>query len=77
MPKQRIKPMKQLCKGCGYCIEFSPNKIFEKSEEITERGVTPTRINDPDRCTLCGRCTRLCPDFADHRGGRRRRLTGC
>ena len=64
MAKQRIKLIKQLCKGCGYCIEFCPNKVFEKSEEITERGVTPPRIKDPDKCTLCGLCTRLCPDFA-------------
>jgi len=64
LAKQRIKLIKQLCKGCGYCIEFCPNNVFEKSEEITEKGVTPPRIKNPDKCTLCGLCTRLCPDFA-------------
>ena len=64
MAKQRIKLIKQLCKGCGYCIEFCPNKVFEKSEEITKKGVAPPRIKHPDKCTLCGLCTRLCPDFA-------------
>jgi 2-oxoglutarate ferredoxin oxidoreductase subunit delta len=61
---KRIKLIKELCKGCGYCIEFCPNKVFERSEEITEKGVTPPTIKHPDRCTLCGLCTRLCPDFA-------------
>ena len=61
---KRIKLIKELCKGCGYCIEFCPNKVFEKSEEITEKGVTPPTIKHLERCTLCGLCTRLCPDFA-------------
>jgi len=61
---KRIKLIKELCKGCGYCIEFCPNKVFEKSEEITEKGVTPPTIKHPERCTLCSLCTRLCPDFA-------------
>ncbi|MBN2336321.1 ferredoxin family protein [Candidatus Bathyarchaeota archaeon] len=64
MSKQRIKLIKQLCKGCGYCIEFCPNKVFEKSDEINEKGVVPPVIKHPDKCTLCGLCTRLCPDFA-------------
>jgi 2-oxoglutarate ferredoxin oxidoreductase subunit delta len=64
LAKKRIKLIKELCKGCGYCIEFCPNKVFERSEEITEKGVTPPTIKHHDRCTLCGLCTRLCPDFA-------------
>ena len=64
MANKRIKLIKEMCKGCGYCIEFCPNKVFERSEEITEKGVTPPTIKHPDRCTLCGLCTRLCPDFA-------------
>lgn len=61
---KRIKLIKELCKGCGYCIEFCPNKVFEESEEITEKGVAPPSIKHPDKCTLCGLCTMLCPDFA-------------
>lgn len=62
--KQRITLLGSLCKGCGYCIEFCPNKVFEKSDEMNEKGVTLPRVKDPDKCTLCGLCTRLCPDFA-------------
>lgn len=64
MGNKRVKLIKELCKGCGYCIEFCPKKVFEESEEITEKGVKPPRIVHPDRCNLCGLCTRLCPDFA-------------
>jgi 2-oxoglutarate ferredoxin oxidoreductase subunit delta len=62
--KQRITLIGSLCKGCGYCIEFCPNKVFEKSDEMNEKGVALPRIKNPDKCTLCGLCTRLCPDFA-------------
>lgn len=64
MPKQRIKLIDNLCKGCGYCIEFCPNKVFDKSDQVNEKGVNLPRIRDQTKCTLCGLCTRLCPDFA-------------
>jgi 2-oxoglutarate ferredoxin oxidoreductase subunit delta len=47
--KQRITLIGSLCKGCGYCIEFCPNKVFEKSEEMNEKGVTLPRVRDPDK----------------------------
>jgi 2-oxoglutarate ferredoxin oxidoreductase subunit delta len=62
--KKRIILIGSLCKGCGYCIEFCPYKVFEKSEEMNEKGVILPRIKYPEKCTLCGLCTRLCPDFA-------------
>jgi len=62
--KKRITLIRSLCKGCGYCIEFCPNKVFEKSEEMNEKGVILPKIKYPEKCTLCGLCTRLCPDFA-------------
>lgn len=64
MATQCIKLIDDLCKGCGYCIEFCPNKVFEKSEERTSKGTQPPKIVRPDDCTLCGLCTMLCPDFA-------------
>jgi 2-oxoglutarate ferredoxin oxidoreductase subunit delta len=62
--RRRVKLAKSLCKGCGYCVEFCPRKVFEESDETNEKGVRLPRIARPEDCTLCGLCTRLCPDFA-------------
>ena len=63
-PKVTIHLIKDQCKGCGYCIEFCPKKIFEESEEINARGVHPPKIVDESKCLLCSFCTAVCPDFA-------------
>lgn len=59
-----IHLIKDQCKGCGYCIEFCPKKIFEESEEINARGVHPPKIVDESKCIICSFCTAVCPDFA-------------
>lgn len=63
-PRVEIHLIKDQCKGCGYCIEFCPKKVFEESEEINARGVHPPRIVDESKCALCRFCTAVCPDFA-------------
>ncbi len=62
--KAEIHLNKDQCKGCGYCIEFCPKKVFEESNEINARGVRPPRIVDENKCLLCRFCTAVCPDFA-------------
>lgn len=64
MTRQSIKFIESLCKGCGYCIEFCPNKVFEKSDKRNVKGTTMPEIVHPEKCTLCELCTMLCPDFA-------------
>jgi 2-oxoglutarate ferredoxin oxidoreductase subunit delta len=59
-----IHLIKDQCKGCGYCIEFCPKKVFEESDEINARGVHPPRVMDESKCILCCFCTAVCPDFA-------------
>jgi 2-oxoglutarate ferredoxin oxidoreductase subunit delta len=63
-PKAEIHLIKDQCKGCGYCIEFCPKKVFEESTEINARGVHPPKVVDEDKCILCNFCTTVCPDFA-------------
>jgi 2-oxoglutarate ferredoxin oxidoreductase subunit delta len=62
--RRQVKLVKSLCKGCGYCVEFCPRKVFEWSDETNENGVRLPRIARPEDCTLCGLCASLCPDFA-------------
>jgi 2-oxoglutarate ferredoxin oxidoreductase subunit delta len=63
-PRAEIHLLSDQCKGCGYCIEYCPKKVFEESDEINARGVHPPRIVDESRCVLCRFCTTVCPDFA-------------
>lgn len=53
-----------LCKGCGYCIEFCPNGVLEKSPKLNSKGYHPPYVKNPDECTGCQFCQRICPDFA-------------
>ncbi|MFW6040663.1 MAG: 4Fe-4S dicluster domain-containing protein [Thermoplasmatota archaeon] len=50
------------CKGCGFCIEFCPVNALEYSEETTEKGYHPPKMTKG--CILCGKCERVCPEFA-------------
>jgi 2-oxoglutarate ferredoxin oxidoreductase subunit delta len=46
------------CKGCGICIEFCPQRVFEAN------GQGRTAIAHPERCTACHWCDTHCPDMA-------------
>lgn len=46
------------CKGCGICIEFCPQGVFE-----TDSQGRPIVAN-PERCTACHWCDMHCPDMA-------------
>ncbi len=52
------------CKGCSYCIEFCPRKVFEQGKRLNKIGVHPPRIKDRSLCVGCGVCEEICPDFA-------------
>ena len=57
--KIRIKPRRLLieswCTGCGSCI----NQCGHKALELIENQSTV----DPDKCVLCGYCSKYCPQF--------------
>lgn len=50
------------CKGCGFCIDFCPVGALDYSEDITEKGYTPPEMTEG--CILCGKCEKICPEFA-------------
>ncbi|MCK4498618.1 4Fe-4S binding protein [Candidatus Bathyarchaeota archaeon] len=62
--KAEIHIIKDWCKGCGFCIEFCPRNVLEKSEEINKLGAHPPKVVDESRCVLCCFCSSICPDFA-------------
>lgn len=63
-PRGKIEFMSERCKGCGFCIEFCPMGVLEVSNEFNRRGYHPPKMIDGAKCTLCGVCEDVCPDFA-------------
>jgi 2-oxoglutarate ferredoxin oxidoreductase subunit delta len=53
-----------LCKGCGFCIEFCPKNVLEQSDQLNKRGAYPPQVVNEEACALCGFCTAICPEFA-------------
>ena len=62
--KAEIHIITDLCKGCGFCIEFCPKEVLERSDQLNTRGAYPPRVTDESKCGLCGFCTAICPEFA-------------
>jgi len=64
IPHGEIHIIEERCKGCGFCIEFCPRGVLEKSEEFNTKGYHPPRVKDEEACVGCGFCEMLCPEFA-------------
>ena len=54
---------RDLCKGCGLCIERCPGKAIAWSKDLGAYSTPSVDIN-LDNCVSCGICELNCPDFA-------------
>ena len=45
------------CKACWKCINTCPNKVIGK---INFLGHRHARINEPDKCSGCLKCLKIC-----------------
>lgn len=52
-----IEIKKEWCKGCGICVDACSFGVLEMKGEYPEVVLL-------DKCTACGMCELLCPDFA-------------
>ncbi|MHA1380686.1 MAG: 4Fe-4S dicluster domain-containing protein [Candidatus Helarchaeota archaeon] len=59
-----IKIEKNLCKGCGYCIEVCPKQIFQESNNRNKKGYMQPEIQNPETCIFCKKCELICPEMA-------------
>ncbi|MHB8757006.1 MAG: 4Fe-4S dicluster domain-containing protein [Bacillota bacterium] len=49
----------RLCKSCGICIEFCPQKVLAAEEPLMKAAVAR-----PEACTACLLCELYCPEWA-------------
>ncbi len=64
IPHGAVHIIKERCKGCEFCIEFCPQKVFEVSDEFNSKGYHPPKIVSHDKCVNCKLCELICPEFA-------------
>ncbi len=53
-----------LCDGCGICVFFCKPKVFEISQELTQRGFFPAIPLRREACNNCRLCELGCPQLA-------------
>jgi 2-oxoglutarate ferredoxin oxidoreductase subunit delta len=49
------------CKGCELCIVACPHHVLAL-DVVNALGYHPVTLTDPDGCTSCVICARVCPD---------------
>ena len=58
--EQKLDVVTRLCKGCGICVDFCPMRVLEMSTAAKSIPI----LKDEEKCTKCGVCEIMCPDFA-------------
>ncbi len=64
VPKGKVYLLEDICKGCGFCVEYCPRKVLAQSDRYNAKGYHPPEVVNPDVCVMCGFCEMICPDFA-------------
>ncbi|MGI6733552.1 MAG: 4Fe-4S dicluster domain-containing protein [Anaerovoracaceae bacterium] len=60
----KISIDKNLCKGCGICLEICPKKVYGLSQKRNSYGSPMPEAVSESECIVCRLCERLCPDAA-------------
>ena len=59
----KITISKELCKGCGLCIEACPKHLLGISSTVSNNsGYFICEISDMNACVGCASCAIMCPD---------------
>ncbi|MDD5541937.1 MAG: ferredoxin family protein [Acidobacteriia bacterium] len=60
----RLAIVKDLCKGCAFCIEFCPKHVLVEAKDFNKKGYHPPAVKDAMACSDCKLCEYYCPEFA-------------
>jgi len=65
-PRGIVHLIEERCKDCGFCIEFCPIDVLEKSDKFNRKGyiLPKVRKDKENACVACKHCEDLCPEFA-------------
>ncbi|MBI5075137.1 MAG: 4Fe-4S binding protein [Nitrospirae bacterium] len=55
---------RELCKGCGNCIEACPLKVIAMTKQFNKVGYFIASPIDTAKCTGCAICANMCPEIA-------------
>ncbi len=66
IPRGKVHIIDVRCKECGFCIEFCPKDVLEKSDKYNRKGYNVVRVvkGREDMCVACKHCEDICPEFA-------------
>jgi len=64
VPKGHVYVLDDICKGCGFCIEYCPRQVLAEASRFNAKGYHPPEVVDANACVMCGFCELVCPDFA-------------
>jgi len=52
------------CKGCRFCVEICPKRVYEMTTTYNEQGYRVPHPSHEEECIVCRRCETACPDLA-------------
>jgi 2-oxoglutarate ferredoxin oxidoreductase subunit delta len=55
---------KELCKGCGYCVDACQLGLIRIEKKFNKKGFSPASFTQKEKCTGCCMCAQMCPEVA-------------
>jgi len=60
----RIHVRREECKGCRFCVEICPQRVYEMTNLFNLRGYRVPEVSREAACVACRRCETICPELA-------------